>query len=209
MFLLRVALPDVPGSLGLVASALGTVDADIFAVEIVEKLEGYAIDDFMVSLPPGVLAEALVSACTGLEGVEVLWVSYYPEAWGLQPDVDLLTQMSEHPERAESLLCQNAPDVFHVAWALILDRKSGRVLERTNVAPDLTPEAVAALGSLHQCGTQEMPAGWLPGWNDTIIAVSPIRGGSHSIVLGRHGGPEFLASELARLRYLATLAFSH
>ena len=48
MFLLRVALPDRPGSLGAVATALGTAGADIQAVEIVEKYEGFAVDDFMV-----------------------------------------------------------------------------------------------------------------------------------------------------------------
>ena len=50
MFLLRVALPDRPGSLGAVATALGTAGADIQAVEIVEKYEGFAVDDFMVCL---------------------------------------------------------------------------------------------------------------------------------------------------------------
>ncbi|MDQ3591372.1 MAG: amino acid-binding protein, partial [Actinomycetota bacterium] len=35
-FLLRVELPDVPGSLGTLASALGTTGADIQAIEIVE-----------------------------------------------------------------------------------------------------------------------------------------------------------------------------
>ena len=36
-FLLRVELPDVPGSLGRVASAIGEAGGDIEAIEIVEK----------------------------------------------------------------------------------------------------------------------------------------------------------------------------
>ncbi|MDN6021167.1 MAG: amino acid-binding protein, partial [Acidipropionibacterium jensenii] len=48
--MLRVQLPDTPGSLGFVATAMGTVDADISAVEIVEKGPGYAIDDFILTL---------------------------------------------------------------------------------------------------------------------------------------------------------------
>ena len=68
-FLMRVALPDRPGSLGAVASALGTVKADIVAVEIVEKYEGYAIDDFMLSLPSHGRPDALITACAGLPDV--------------------------------------------------------------------------------------------------------------------------------------------
>ena len=37
VFLLRITLPDRPGSLGSVATAMGGVGADINAVEIVEK----------------------------------------------------------------------------------------------------------------------------------------------------------------------------
>ncbi|MCW2770497.1 MAG: amino acid-binding protein, partial [Aeromicrobium sp.] len=36
-FLLRVELPDVPGSLGTLATALGGAGADIEAIEIVER----------------------------------------------------------------------------------------------------------------------------------------------------------------------------
>ncbi|MDU4678741.1 MAG: ACT domain-containing protein, partial [Cutibacterium granulosum] len=46
--MLRIQVPDVPGALGKVATTMGTVDADISAVEIVEKGDGYAIDDFIL-----------------------------------------------------------------------------------------------------------------------------------------------------------------
>ena len=45
MYLLRVVLPDRPGTLGAVATALGHAQADINAVEIVEKGTGYVIDE--------------------------------------------------------------------------------------------------------------------------------------------------------------------
>ncbi|HEY3004627.1 MAG TPA: ACT domain-containing protein, partial [Kribbellaceae bacterium] len=50
MFLLRLILPDRPGSLGTVASALGEVGADIHAIEIVEhrRDDGTAVDDVVV-----------------------------------------------------------------------------------------------------------------------------------------------------------------
>ena len=43
-YLLRVELPDVPGSLGRVASAIGEAGGDIEAIEIVEhRRDGSAV----------------------------------------------------------------------------------------------------------------------------------------------------------------------
>ena len=63
MLILRIQVPDVPGALGKVATTMGTVDADISAVEIVEKGDGYAIDDFILSLPTETMPDTLVSTC--------------------------------------------------------------------------------------------------------------------------------------------------
>lgn len=205
VFLVRVALPDRPGSLGAVATAMGQAQADIMAVEIVEKYEGYAIDDFMVELPTGVAADALITACESEPGVEVVWVSHYPEAWGLQADVDVLTAMTEEPDRAEEILTSQAPAVFRVSWAILVDQHSGEVLARSEMAPDLDVAGVAALGPLHELRSDELPDGWIPGWSETLIAVAPMRRDA-AIVLARRGGPEFIKSELARLRHLAALA---
>ena len=52
-FLLRVVLPDKPGSLGAVATALGNAGADILGVNVVERSTGHAVDDLAVELPSG------------------------------------------------------------------------------------------------------------------------------------------------------------
>ena len=205
VFLLRVVLPDRPGSLGAVATAMGLVHADINAVEIVEKYEGFAIDDFMVELPATVAADSLITACSTVPGVEVVWLSHYPESWGLQADVDVLNAMTEDPEHAEEILTLEAPAVFRVSWAVLVDRRTGEILIQTELAPDLTPADVAGFGALDQLHDLELPEGWLSGWGDTIIAVAPFRTDA-TIVLARRGGPEFLKSELARLNHLAALA---
>ena len=74
MYLLRVVLPDRPGTLGAVATALGHAQADINAVEIVEKGTGYVIDDFMLTLPADARPDQLVTACAagGLGSAMVL-----------------------------------------------------------------------------------------------------------------------------------------
>ena len=203
--MLRLAIPDRPGSLGAVATAMGTVQADIIAVEIVEKRDGLAVDDFVVDLPDGTPPDALVTACTSLDGVNLLWLSYHPESWDLHPDVEVVDSMTADPGQASAILTKAAPDVFHTTWAVLIDRDGGRVVQASALAPGITAKALAALGPLDEAGARELPPDWRPGLADTLIAVAPLRDGT-SIVLGRHGGPEFLASEVARLRHLAALA---
>jgi hypothetical protein len=184
---------------------MGRAGADINAVEIVEKYEGYAIDDFMVELPVGTAADSLVTACESEPGVEVVWVSHYPEAWGLQADVDVLNAMTEEPDRADEILTTQAPAVFRVSWAVLVDRNGGGVLTHSEMAPDLDAAGVAALGPLDELRSGELPEDWIPGWGEMLIAVAPMRRDA-AIVLARRGGPEFIKSELARLRHLAALA---
>lgn len=205
VFLIRVALPDRPGSLGAVATAMGAVRADINAVEIVEKLDGYAVDDFMVELPTGVQPDALVTACTSIEGVQVLWLSFHPTSWGLQADVDLLDDMTENPERAEVILTEQAPAVLRAHWAMMIDRTDGRVVARTELAPEVASVPLSVLGRLDVARTGELAEDWLPGWPETLIAVAPFKS-NRSVVIARKGGPEFIKSEVARLRHLAVLA---
>ena len=47
-FLIRVQLPDRPGMLGAVATALGAIGADILSVDVVERGSGIAVDDLVV-----------------------------------------------------------------------------------------------------------------------------------------------------------------
>ena len=66
-YLLRVILPDRPGSLGLLALALGEVGADILSLDVVERGSGYAVDDIVVEMPNGALPDTLITAAEALE----------------------------------------------------------------------------------------------------------------------------------------------
>lgn len=206
--MVRVMLPDRPGSLGRVATALGTADADINAVEIVDRGDGWAVDDFFLTLPAGAKPDSLVTACGAIAGVQVLWVSYYPEAWNLEGDVDVLNRMLDDPEHAEVTLVQAALTVFHVSWALVVDRDSATVTHRTDRAPELGARELGRLGDLSSAHSLDLPQGWTPGWGESVVAVAPFRD-RHSIVVGRDGGPEFRRSEVVRLRHLAALSDTH
>ena len=208
VFLMRVLLPDVPGSLGAVATAMGSVGADILAVEIVEKHGGGAVDDFVVGLPPDGLPDALISSCQGLDGVTVEWISRYPEGGGLQSDLETLERMTNDPDHAAETLVASAPAVFRSQWAILVEvEPDGRAVATYNtpMAPDLDSDQLKELAPFDDIHRLDLAGDWLPGYSDSVGVVAPL-GESRAIVIGRLGGPTYLDSEVARLRHLARLA---
>ena len=56
----RVWLPDRPGALGLVASRIGAIGADIVGVDVLERSEHVAVDEFSVVISSMNLVKLLV-----------------------------------------------------------------------------------------------------------------------------------------------------
>lgn len=205
-FLLRVELPDVPGSLGALATAIGSAGGDIEAIEIVERLPGgIALDDVLLELPPSALPDKIVSACQRLDGVRVKWISRYAAGASLRMDLEAVEALTEAPKRAYERLIDVVPETFRGDWAMGLRRStSGPELVRaTEAAPDLPDQSHEWLGLEKP---QRLAA--VPGWNSTVLAGAPVDGADEVVVFGRRGGPEVLDSELARLGHLAVLAAS-
>lgn len=206
MYLMRVSLPDRPGSLGLVASAVGSVGGDINAVEIVEKGDGVVVDDFIVDLPPDRLPETMIAACQHLDDVRVEWISRYPEGGGLQSDLEALERMTADPANAAETLVSLSPVVFRSHWATLLDVSGDQVssLRATTLAPEFHTDNVGPFTPLETTHRCDLAAGWLPGWAESTAVVVPLTR-DRVIIIGRHGGPPFLDSEIARLHHLAEL----
>lgn len=209
MYLLRVLLPDEPGSLGAVASALGKAGADIIALDVIERgADGTAVDDVLVELPLGGRADTLVSACQSIPGVRVAWLSRYDAGGGLHRDLEAVEAMTERPRRAIDLLVELAPGVFRADWAFIVagGPDDSRVSHSTAAAPGL-PDGSAPWIPLAKPTHLSVPEPWhRHGWRDVAAAAVPIGDTDRTLVIGRHGGPDILASELARLGHLAALA---
>jgi ACT domain-containing protein len=66
-----VWLPDRPGALGHVASAIGTAGGDVVGIEILERGGGSAIDELVVTLPDEVTLQTLINEIGRVEGVAV------------------------------------------------------------------------------------------------------------------------------------------
>jgi ACT domain-containing protein len=71
-YIVRIALPDRPGALGLVASRIGAVGGDIVAINILERDGGNAIDEFVIEMGGQHLIELLQSEIHEVDGVTVL-----------------------------------------------------------------------------------------------------------------------------------------
>lgn len=67
----RVRLPDRPGALGLVASRIGALGADIVGVAILARSDGAVVDEFAVVLPDDGLVRLLVREIEEVDGVSV------------------------------------------------------------------------------------------------------------------------------------------
>ena len=206
-YLLRVELPDVPGSLGRLASAIGAAGANIEAIEIVGKdaAGAVAIDDVFITPDHGVMPDSIVSACTELDGVRVLWISRYAAGGNLFLDLEAVESMTQDPATAVAKLVDAVPDVFRVDWGVHLRRKDdGSVIEyATTAAPTDIPDGIPWPKNLEKAQRIEVPEAW----SDLVVAASPLNA-DELVVVGRRGGPGFLDSEIARLAHLVAMAAS-
>jgi hypothetical protein len=75
-FVVRVWLPDLPGALGHVAGAIGSLSGDVVGIDIMERGNGIAVDDLVVKLPDSgdEMQEQLRAKIGSVEGVEVEWI---------------------------------------------------------------------------------------------------------------------------------------
>ncbi len=195
-YLMRVELPDVPGSLGRVASAIGEAGGDIEAIEIVEKRDGSAVDDVLLEIPAGTMPDSIISACSTLDGVSVLWISRYAAGGNLFLDLEVVEALTDDPGNAQDRLVDMLLMAFRVDWAARLRRGPDGLLvvHATEAAP--TEFLIGALTSPTR----------LPGDDTYVECAAPF--GEGLVAMGRRGGPEFLDSELARLEHLLGLAIT-
>ena len=203
---MRISLPDRPGSLGAVATALGEAGVNIHAMEIVERTGGAVVHDFLVRSAPDRLIDSVVAACHRIPGVSVDWVSRYPSDGNLQSDLETLESMTRDPGHAAEILLTASPIVFRAHWALLVSVSPAPTITLgTAMAPELDGQGLGQFGSFDTIHRVELHDGWLPGWGSATAAVAPLAG-ENALVVGRQGGPPFLKSELARIGHIAALA---
>jgi hypothetical protein len=206
---MRIVLPDRPGALGAVATALGRVGADILSLDVIERTSDCAIDDLVLELPTDRLADSLVTAAATVDGVRV--ESIRPYAGRIDPhrELELLDKLAEAgPSDAMAALVDGVARIFRAGWALVLAEPSGgfaRVAAASVSAPEVESIAVPWWPPTPARELRAEPD-WAPQHWDrlgTELAVAPL--GFGAVLVGRPA-LRWLPSELVRLQHLAAIA---
>lgn len=204
--LIRICLPDRPGSLGRLTSALGTAGADIEGVEVLESEGGRALDDVTVTVRDLAHLSAVTSAVAGLAGMDVVGVrSGIPPVSG-HADLQLVEQVLTRPTSALRTLVDGAPRALGADWAAILDYAGDLrgVLARSDHAPaesQILPSGPLRLASIDLRRDPSPSAGG--GALVPLGLPDPTDGGiGLALLLARDTGYGFHRSELWRLGQL-------
>jgi hypothetical protein len=206
-FLIRVLLPDSPGTLGAVATALGTVGADILSVDVVERGTGMAVDDLVVELPSGRLPDALITAAESVEGVEVDAVRPYAGVLDTHRELELVEEIAAQPKSGLDILAEGVPRIVRAGWAMVVEHaETGAIrLASSSAAPE-TPITDLPWLPLERATVLDSEEAWIPEtWKElgTELAATPLGKPGKALLVARPGGPNFRAAEVARLAHLA------
>lgn len=208
-YLLRVTLTDRPGSLGLLAMALGTVGADIRSLEVIERGDGFAVDDVVVELPTGSLPDTLITAAESVEGVSVDSLRPFTGKLDLHQELELIDAVAAARNDRLQVLVDLAPRSLHVSWAMVVAQSGDEPVQlaASGGAPE-TPLTRADWLPLTAACELDGDADWVPGpWRElaTTLAAAPLGRSGKALFLGRVGGPDFRPSEVARLGHLTEI----
>jgi hypothetical protein len=216
-YLLRLVVPDRPGILGAVATALGDAGIDIVSVDVLERGSGVAVDDVVVDLPRGRVPDSLITAVRAVPGVEVESLRPFAGPLDTHRELELLEALARaavtppEPSLAAKLLAAELPRVFHSGWAVVLSATEDPAWEVAATSEAAPKFEGLTLPWMPLRGPRLLPSeeDWLPErWRDMAIEMmaAPYGGPGCAVVLGRSGGPAFRRSELLRLAHLTGIA---
>lgn len=209
-YLLRLVVPDKPGTLGAVATALGEAGVDIVSLDVLERGQGVAVDDIVVDLPRDRLPDSLITAAQSVPGVAVESIRPFAGPLDTHRELELLDELARAGEAGSAkLLAAELPRVFHSGWAVVLESADPWVVAAASDAAPAFEGLDLPWMPLH--GPRLLPSedDWLPArWREMAIEMmaAPYGGPGCAVVLGRSGGPPYRRSELMRLAHLTGIA---
>ena len=209
-YLLRLVVPDRPGILGAVATALGVAGIDIVSLDVLERGHGVAVDDLVVDLPRDRLPDSLITVAQGVDGVTVESLRPFAGPLDTHRELELLDALARAGDGGSAkLLAAELPRVFHSGWAVVLESADPWIVAAASDAAPAFEGLELPWMPLH--GPRLLPSedDWLPArWREMAIEMmaAPYGGPGCAVVLGRSGGPPFRRSELMRLAHLTGIA---
>lgn len=198
----RVIVPDRPGSLGLVTSALGRAGADVKKVDVLDAEAGRATDDISLEVRDEAHRARVEAGLSALPGVEVHGVLAPAPPVGGHGELELVRAVLGDPARGLQTLADAAPAAFGTAWAAVLDfEPTGPVAGVVAASRDYPGLAAAPVTAPLRLGPIRVvdPVSGTPLGGAAVVPLPGQAGALLGMVLGRPGGPAFHRTEVWRL----------
>ncbi|MEX2394920.1 MAG: ACT domain-containing protein [Actinomycetota bacterium] len=207
LYVLRVSLPDIPGSLGAAATALSAAGANIVSLRVIDRDGRHAFDEICVEAE-SVLPEDIRNAIESAPGVVVETIrrtSRIPDPLGALTLADRLARGEGPPM---DVFVGGLPEALSASWAMVLEAK-----DRGLVVGSSTPDAPAPgvleapwlplIGARRIEMTDRMPPGWR--LHRYELAAAPLDEPERFVLVGRPTGMRFIGSELRQLELTADM----
>jgi hypothetical protein len=202
---IRISVPDSPGSLGRVTTAIGAAGGDIAGVDVLESHAGRALDDVFVQVRDLGQLRTVNAALDGISGIAVIGVQQPVPPVTRHTDLELCQQVLAQPDRGVRTLVDGAPGALGADWAAVLlfDSVGAQegVLAVSAKAPAADSVRIAAPLRLGAVRLAE-PASVQP-YSGT--ALVPLGAGPLGLLLVREEGVDFHRSELWRLAQVGSV----
>lgn len=193
---LRVSVPDRPGSLAALTTALASAGANVQSVSVIDREAGRAVDDLLLDWPYGRGWDAVTSAIESCSGIRVHGLRHIAEP-SISHDADLLGQVVAEPQRAFETVIDGLPHLLLADWCALFDRTDARhAIHATAGSPLPLPETHHSLGRPRTLAID----------GESLLLV-PVRSSELRVLVGRFAGPGFTRAEMHRCQsILATTA---
>src|ERR687896_1525246 len=186
LYVLRISLPDIPGSLGQAATALSEAGANIVNLRVIDRDGRHAFDEICVEAE-SVLPEDIRKAVEAAPGVVVETIrriARIPDPLGALTLADRLARGEGPPI---DVLIGGLPDALSASWAMALEA-SDRGLQVGSSTPDAPSPGVLEAPWLPLVGarrievTDRMPPGWR--MHRFELAAAPLEDPHRFVIVG-------------------------
>lgn len=199
---IRIRLPNRPGSLGRVTSALGAAGADIVGIEVLESDAGHALDDVHVQVRDVSHVDDVCTALLGVPGTTVVGVQLPAPPLTGHAELQLVAQVLARPDRGLQTLVDGVPAAVGADWgAAIAYDDRGCATGVTAMSPGCPGADAVPLTTPMRVATPRWPG-------HAGVAVVPLSGAAHAVAVVRERGLAFHRSELWRLEQIGRIVGS-
>ena len=169
------------------------------------------MDDIVIELPQGAMADVLITAASSVDGVEIDSIRPFSGRVDRRGQIELLARVAHATNVTAAMeeVVAAIPKALTSTWCIVIDNNEPiRRLASSNAAPeddgtvphDIEVESARVL--------QPERDEWVPeSWSllDSALAAAPLGDTGLVIAMGRTGGPDYLASEVEHLGHIGTI----